>query len=480
MPLPEEKRQQLDDIVQRMVVNKEPENVIQGVVADFKSRNEAEVQGQKKNPLMSLARGITGFFGGQKIGEAIGAGLAKSPLSKAITGLDLTPEEKAGIKGPSALQVLGDVGQVGLTLGTLGAGTLVKGGVKAGAQVVAKGLARRTAESAALGAGFGATRSLAEEGKIDPGTVLGGALAGGALPGVGKALSFTGKQLTQALPKRLMKSVIKQPLPELLAGKDVSGFALSRKKVGTLGGLATQSARAVETLGQQIDKNLVNPALRGQRIDIRNIYGSVMEKENARGAALTKKAISEVVDELSPQARGLLGKKVLTLRQANQLRSSIDRTLGDRGFLVSQQPFKKDILRAFTNGLREAVKSKAPEGTREIFGELSKEITLRDAFLTRMERESRNLPVGLLDVIVGAGAFGPGGILGSALAVAAKKALMSTPATTGAAVGLDVAGKALSPILQQLAPAERTAILKLFTSFGGTSKPPESGNAMTQ
>lgn len=470
MPLTEEKRQQLDDIVQRMVVNKEPENVIQGVVADFKSRNETETQGQKVNPFMSLARGITGFFGGQKIGEAIGAGLAKSPLSKAITGVDLTPEEKAGIKGPSALQVLGNVGQLGLTAATLGGGGL--GG----------GIGKQIVKSAALGAGFGATEALKrEEGLKGIGQRgLTGALAGGAIPVVGKGLSIAGKALTDALPKRIMKSVIKQPALQTLAGKDISEFALSRKKVGTLGGLASQSAKAVENLSQQIDRNLVTSAVRGQRVNIKDIYGMVMKSENAKGAALTKKAIAEVVDELSPQARGLLGKADLTLRQANQLRQSIDRTLGDRGFLVAQQPFKKDILRSFTNSLREIVKSKSPEGTREIFSELAKEITLRDAFLSRMARESRNLPVGLLDVIIGTGAFGAGGIPASIAAVGAKKALMSTPVMTGTAVGLQSAGKVLSPILSKLSPAEQTALLRLFTSFGGTSNPPVNGNAGTQ
>ena len=43
----------------------------------------------------------------------------------------------------------------------------------------------------------------------------------------------------------------------------------------------------------------------------------------------------------------------MSLSNANNLRKSIDKTLGDRGFLTSQVPFNKDVLRRFTNILRQ-------------------------------------------------------------------------------------------------------------------------------
>ena len=57
----EQRRKQLDDIVQKMVVNKEDDKTIKLVVDDFVKKYQSE-----KSPLKS---GVTGF--GQTIGEAI-------------------------------------------------------------------------------------------------------------------------------------------------------------------------------------------------------------------------------------------------------------------------------------------------------------------------------------------------------------------------------------------------------------------------
>ena len=286
-------------------------------------------------------------------------------------------------------------------------------------------------------------------------------IAGVTAPIVGGILSKAGAALFKKLPERLVRKAIGQSKKELLAGKDVSKFALDKKKFGTGQSILSESESQIETLSNKISANLKSIPVTQSKISVKNIADDVARKINEQGGNITTQEVRDIIIKLAPQAKGLLGKPTTGLLNANYLRQSVDKTLGDRGFLTAQLPFNKEVLRTFTNTLREQVKEKAPKGTRELFDDLSSEITLRNALTENLTKEQLSKGLGLTDIMVGLG-FGAGGGIAPAIgAVGAKKVLESRPFLTGAGITLDQLSK-LAPILEKLTPAERGAISQVI------------------
>jgi hypothetical protein len=97
----------------------------------------------------------------------------------------------------------------------------------------------------------------------------------------------------------------------------------------------------IESLGRKIQSKLAQGTATGTTIPRDEIFKGVADTFNADGAALDHEQVSSIVSSLAPQVKGLLAKDTLTLSEANQLRSALDRTLGDRAFLKSQLPFQQ-------------------------------------------------------------------------------------------------------------------------------------------
>lgn len=380
------------------------------------------------------------IFGGGKIGEAIGTGIAKARA---------TPEEKQFITpAPPAKQVLGDVVGAGLAVATLGGAGMAG---KIGARILKTG---------AIGAGLGAAGAAKEGQDITKSALIGGAVGAG-IPIVGAALSKTGVALSKTLPQSIMQSAIGQSKKQLLAGKDVSEFALKKVRFGTADRLIKKSQSSIEQLNGVIQKNLTTGTAPTVRILKNEIIADVAKKINSSGGAITTKEVSDIIGKLAPQAKGLLDKKSMSLAEANRLRSLLDKTLGDRAFLTTQLPFNKDVLKSFANIAREKVKTLAPEGTRNLFSELSKEITFRDAISSKYAGKARNEVINAFDVMIAGGGFFGAGAPGAVAAFAGKKIAQSAVGKTTTAVALNKLTK-LEPILQKLAPAERTILLEVL------------------
>src|SRR3990167_8464755 len=136
--LVEEKRLQLDSIVQEMTKNGEKDDTIQFVVNDFKNRHSTEES--QESFLEKTGKILDMFFGGGKVGEAIGTGLAKTKIGRKLVGAPelteeeektITPRPTAGEIAGSALQsaaLFTPIGGVakGITAGVRGLG-LIKG-----------------------------------------------------------------------------------------------------------------------------------------------------------------------------------------------------------------------------------------------------------------------------------------------------------------------------------------------------------------
>ncbi len=110
-----------------------------------------------------VGRAITSFTGGEKIGEFLGSTIASTPLlGKFVTGIDLTPEERAIVqrRAPSTTDVLKSVGGAVLQTGS----TAIGGGVGGLAKLGLRGIASQGARiGAKAGATFGAGKGISEE-----------------------------------------------------------------------------------------------------------------------------------------------------------------------------------------------------------------------------------------------------------------------------------------------------------------------------
>lgn len=167
-------------------------------------------QPQEKT-FMEKAGGVTdALFGGGKIGEAIGTGLAKGTFGQTAqriaTGRDLSPEEEALVGvGPTGKQLAGDVLRVGANFIPVGKLTgLVGGGLaKAGLSQGASQLIGATTAGAVTGAAADIGTSMAQggEAKLGAGTAIGagipvvGKLIGGATKLAGKLTGKVGSEV---------------------------------------------------------------------------------------------------------------------------------------------------------------------------------------------------------------------------------------------------------------------------------------------
>lgn len=421
--------------------------------------SEEEVSGKVDTFLESqpILKGIADFVGvkGLAKGMAQGIFLKFTPEGKNLLNLvsqgQLKQEDVEKVIGKTAetSEILGSAAKTALTVGTLGGAGL------------AGGLARRVVTTAGLGAGFGVAEAI-EAGRPEeiPKTALTGAAIGAGISGVGAGLRAVGRGITEFLPTRLVRSVVKQPKKELLAGKDIAPFVLAKRKIGTAGKLIQESELQISTLGQKINQNLGDKTLTKVSIARNEIVNNVVNQLNQTGAEITENEVLGTINQLAPQVKGLISKTSFTPLEANKLRQALDKTLGDRGFLTGQLPFNKLILRTFDNNLREKIKTVAPEGTRELFSELSKEITLRNALLDTTTAQTRNQVISFGDLIGGGlgGLFG-GGALGVAAGIATRRAIQAPAVLTTTAVGLSLLKK-LQPLLKGLAPSERQLLLQ--------------------
>lgn len=312
-----------------------------------------------------------------------------------------------------------------------------------------------------IGAEAAATGSVltAQEGDINKDVAVGTALSV-AFPIGGKITGAAAKSLTEALPKRLIRSTVGQSKKALQAGKDVSEFVIENKRIGTANQLISKSSSEIEKLNTLITKNIGSVK---DTIDRDAILKKLVKEINDGGGAIDENEILTTIEKLAPQAKGLLNKNIYSLPEANKLRQALDRTLGDRAFLTSQLPFSKELMKTFTGNLRELVKQKAPEGTREAFEQLSKEITLRDALLSKYSGKSTNQIISFGDLI-GSGIGGvSAGIPGAIAGAAARRVIESPYFKTTSAVSLAQLKK-LETSVQAISPEIKSFLIELLSS----------------
>lgn len=215
-------------------------------------------------------------------------------------------------------------------------------------------------------------------------------------------------------------------------------------------------------------------SVKGNVLSVNDVAKEVAQNINNAGGQTTAREVLNTVNKLAPQAKGLLNQESITLINGNKLRQLLDGTLGDKAFLTSQLPYNKEVLMNFANALRNTVKQNAPEGTRSLFSELSKEITLRNALWNQISNSAAQKSVlGLKDLITitSGGAIGTavggvlgGGVPGAALGLLAERAIESPYTRTASAVGISQLRKTLQPIIAKIAPETKSLLIEFLRS----------------
>jgi hypothetical protein len=274
--------------------------------------------------------------------------------------------------------------------------------------------------------------------------------------------------MSDHLPQWLVRPLVKQAPGARIKGKDAAKYLVESGNIGTVESLIQQSDDAMSALNTQIDDLIAQGTGKGVTISRDQIVKQLVEKINSAGGAIDDAQLLGTIDNLAPQARGLLGKKTLTLKEANQLRKLLDSTLGDRAFFAQQLTNNKEILMSFTNALRESVKS-SDDALRPLYTEYSKNITIKNALMARATAGGGANSVGLSDLITGGVAFTASGnpIVGF-LAAGGRRALESAPVKTALAQVFKNADKAI-PVLEAMAPESRAIVLELISELLDTT-----------
>lgn len=249
--LTQERRTQLDSIVQKMVDNKESEGTIQLVVGDFvKKYNEEQQKPSLKENVIGFGKGFAKRTAStlQNVGNVVAQPI-NTAFNKAL-GTDNTvgfSEEQLALNTPAE-----KVGGIASDLATFIAPGVGVTKVAKGAQAAVAGASTASkvlglgARAAVEGIGSGAT-TLAQEG--DTKSAIDSAIIGAAFPLAGaafkKGLGLTEKAAKSFAP-RLVNSLIKPLAKDLSYGKN-PGRAVAEEGI---------VARSLDELGTKINETL--------------------------------------------------------------------------------------------------------------------------------------------------------------------------------------------------------------------------------
>lgn len=454
--LQEDKRVQLDGIVQKMVQNKEPEDNIRFVVDDFKkihsTPDKSALDGfanvSKKSGLQKATEVVGSIFPGQKVGEAIGTlgGLATEKVKGVLGGKDNS--EFFDTSAPSPLQVAGDVAAGALNVaGVKGVGTTGT-------------LLKKVATSGALGAGLGASNQIAQTGEIDSDTAtsagVGGAI-GGAIPLAGAAISKGLNTLVVKTPKQFVNYALKTPAKQV--PKELNEAFLKRK----LGGKSLQSifdttADEVSTLESQIQDSMTFKRIANSD----DLITSIVSKSNEKGSNLTSAKLKDRIQKFVPDFADLLDKPALTDSELNTLRKAIDNNLKEATFLGKELTNEQKTVKYFADKARGVVQKAT--GTEKLFAQQSEAIGLRKLAEGAMKKaESQGRP-GLLDITSAAVGAGLGGVPGAAIGIGIERALRSPQVQGGLAQALRGL-KPLQGVIEKMSPVARAGFITTLQSI---------------
>lgn len=394
--LNEQRRTQLDNIVQQMTINQESDTNVQSVVNDFKQKYEAEKK--QKGLFEKVGKGVGKFVGDVTgiTGIAKGVGEAGKVAKGLITGKEYAPQV-------SPAQFAGSVGKAGLTAATFLAPPIastlaLRGGLAVGAKV---------AEGGVIGALFKATDNLEKQKpigeKVGTAAIIGGAipLAGAGLTGLKKLVGKTGE--------KIQYSVIKPNASDIRDGfkiETINKYGLG----GSLGQMAHKTQDTLDDLTKQLQSKVKRTDV---AVDLNDIYARTTKKlvgDKAKSFGNIA-PIRRVLQNLQGEIDEVSGNGLVDLAESQVIKQSS----GLKGSWVfgSADPDATAVERVYTafyRELKEEIEKKAPAGVSQINQQISDLIPVMNAIIRRIPIAERNNVLSLTDVIsLGMTAIHPSG-----------------------------------------------------------------------
>lgn len=354
MPLTENRRQQLDGIVQKMITNRESDSDIQLVVNDFKHKyaGEGATQAATIAPeSRSVAERVGGFFGLENL--ARGAAQAVYGQTPEFRGVERSisrahesrnklfqmaerakqagdtrryqqllrvaqsqqiPDLETDVFGERGLatprQVAGSAVQTAATMAGLG-------------QAPAASFAGRVGQSVGFGATLGAGRSLEQEGGVRDilSAAAVGGVAGAAVPAAIEGITGVGKKVLTGTAENIYKRLIKTPVEQIRVGKEQLAPGLLKRGVkGNYQQMFDQVAEASDKARRAADDIITTNA--DKPVDVSDVYSTLKDlaKSKSRTPGSSAKAAQTVLTDFKSVSQG---KKQIPLKVAQELKKAL-------------------------------------------------------------------------------------------------------------------------------------------------------------
>lgn len=341
----------------------------------------------------SITRGISSFFPGRKIGEAIGTlgGFAYTKAADAIKGTD--EAKNYDLSAPTPLQTTGDAAAALLTTvsGLPGKAVSVFG-KSVPLLTTAASKTGRILQTGALGGAFGATNAIAE-GEKDIKDIGKNAFYGG-LTGAGLGIGAEAVQgLARWLPARLAGSFIKTP-----ANEETVKYAVN-KGLSSPQNMLRDSDKSIGTLGRQLDKVLNSPEYSKIRVSGPKILDNVLAQYPDSG--MTRLDLVSNLKRVAPLKSKAIDRLLqgdFTLKEIHTLNSAIGRNTFKMAFDDPAVKAGKELGNAVYQNISSIIKKTAKE-TVPLFDDLSKEYALNTALDRAIKRGVHRKLLTLKDLI---------------------------------------------------------------------------------
>ncbi len=524
MPLSEQRRRQLDEIVVKMANQNAPKEDVVAIVNDFKSKfeNEGVPSVQTNNPLAAVMTqqkqvvlppaqptqqnkpGLLRRAADTATDVIIGVGKGALSTVKGMANIgekgfnsidNLTGQyglsQMAGLKpGETATEkiITKNLTESTNTAQAIGKGAeqiaefFIPGGAagKLGKVVKEAGVAAKlprvgkflgATTKAIADAGINTAQQAVQQGNTD--NFLQNALLFGGLSAGGAVLGKAGNYLTKSLPKRLADSALKPSIKELEKtikyGDKTLGAQVAEKGIfGTDAGLLKKSALKLEENENKLQSIIKNSKETIQKSELNKYFDPIIEKlSKTPGLESEFNSVVQVYDQIP---------KTLSLVEANQMKRNLYSVLNDRAYVLDPSlSSKKETMKALAKGLKTEIENKTAgsagkDTVRKINQELALYGKINEKALNNLAKEEKSnilpsvfsygLPI-LSGAGVGYGSTGDlSGATAGALGVAGFRAGLGT--TLGKTVLAKTLNKtgALAPVTRAAGKAVKVSIVK--------------------
>lgn len=462
--LPENRRQQLDEIVAKMVANKEDDSTIEFVVEDFKkkySQQEVQAPEKKLGGIEKVGSIVNKIFPGEELGKGISNSIRG--FKALATGDQKTFEQAADENKRNMGKILGDT----VSAAALPASLAVNptgGALKSAAQLGALG---------AISGGAGAAKGGGDAKDIFKSAMVSGVLGAGislATSGAGKIISG----LTKKAPAKIYNTTVNTPLQDTKKAIMYRGETLGEQMVKR--GVTGNDEKLFKHAVQQVEKNedsLQSILSKSKQVLSRNeiepyLDDLIKTKEATPGLASDVDQIRSVLREFPDQ---------IPLAEANKIKRNLYNALDDVAFKIDPSlSTKKEAMKAIARGIKTEIEKKtASEVGEGVVQGINQELqvfgSLKKRSLDKIARANKNNLLGLGDMFgIGAGAAvaaasGGSALVGGVLGEVVKRAGQSTGVMTRLAVGLNRVGKLIDKLpVDNAGRISKAALLQIINN----------------